>query len=561
MTLELEALVAHGILQARFQIRRDRLERIRIEHRLEVLAAGIRLRVQEQAVVQAHFGFQRAGGADPRDVALDLVVVRARRARLRILEILHVDGGDVAVGILVKARALDHVAILQAHAAARQVALRRREAEVALDRRFHEVFLLDPQFAREREGALAHLGMVRVHGRAALVRLAFGEVVDDELQRAQHGNRARRLRVEIITQRAFERAHVDPAVGLRHADALAEQLQRFGRVAAAAQANDGRHARIVPAGDGAIVDQRAQLALGGHDIGQVQAREFVLARHGLPEEAAFGQRLDQPVVERAVILEFQRAQRVRDVFDRIRDRVRVVVHRVDAPGVARAVVVRMADAVQGRIAVRHDGRGHRVFAHLGAQDVFAILVLAGFHVAEQLQRFFDRAVAEARIGAQRAEIAAVLRHLFGALAVDVGFPVLDQVLGHRVQLVEVVAGVVQVLLALLLPRETEPLDAVDDRVDVFLVFLLGIGVVETQVAQAAVVARQAEVQADRFGVADVQVAIRLGREARDHGRQALTGMRAGGQVGFDDGTHKVRRRCVARRRGILVVAHEIVLGG
>ena len=29
----------------------------------------------------------------------------------------------------------------------------------------------------------------------------------------------------------------------------------------------------------------------------------------------------------------------------------------------------------------------------------------------------------------------------------------------------------------------------------------------------------------------------------------------------DDGTHKVRRRCVARRRGILVVAHEIVLGG
>ncbi len=135
-----------------------------------------------------------------------------------------------------------------------------------------------------------------------------------------------------------------------------------------------------------------------------------------------------------------------------------------------------------------------------------------------------------RIGARRAEIAAVLRHLFGALAVDVGVAVLDQVLGHRVQLVEVVAGVVQVLLAVLLPRETEPLDAVDDGVDVFLVFLLGIGVVEAQVAAAAVVARQAEVQADRFGVADVQVAVRLRREAGDHGRQALAGMGAGGQV-------------------------------
>jgi hypothetical protein len=59
----------------------------------------------------------------------------------------------------------------------------------------------------------------------------------------------------------------------------------------------------------------------------------------------------------------------------------------------------------------------------------------------------------------------------------------------------------------------------DDGVDVLLLFLLGVGVVEAQVADAAVVLRQAEVQADALGMADVQVAVGLGREAgADAGR-------------------------------------------
>jgi hypothetical protein len=134
-------------------------------------------------------------------------------------------------------------------------------------------------------------------------------------------------------------------------------------------------------------------------------------------------------------------------------------------------------------------------------------------------------------------------------------PSLDQVLGHLVQLAEVVAGVVQVFLAALFPGEAEPLDAVHDGVDVFLVFLLGIGVVEAQVAAAGVVARQAEVQADRFGMAHVQVAVRLRRETGDDRRHAFTVVGAGGEVGFDDRTHKVRRRRGSRRRWVLVVAH------
>jgi hypothetical protein len=63
------------------------------------------------------------------------------------------------------------------------------------------------------------------------------------------------------------------------------------------------------------------------------------------------------------------------------------------------------------------------------------------------------------------------------------------------------------------PAVAQPLHGVLDAVDVLLLLFLGIGVVEPHVADAAVLLRQAEVQADALGVAHVQVAVGFGREA------------------------------------------------
>ncbi len=125
------------------------------------------------------------------------------------------------------------------------------------------------------------------------------------------------------------------------------------------------------------------------------------------------------------------------------------------------------------------------------------------------------------------------------LAVDIRVAAVDQVFGHVVELVEVVAGVVQVFDAVLLPAETEPFDRVHDGVDVFLVFFFRIGVVEAQMAAPGVIARQAEIEADRLRMADVQVAVRLRREAGDHIRQAVALVGAGLQVGLDDRAQEV----------------------
>ena len=68
---------------------------------------------------------------------------------------------------------------------------------------------------------------------------------------------------------------------------------------------------------------------------------------------------------------------------------------------------------------------------------------------------------------------------------------------------------------MLAPVEAEPAHVALDGVDIFLLFLGRIGVVETQMAATAEFLRDAEIQADRLGVADMQIAVRLGRKAGD----------------------------------------------
>ena len=332
-------------------------------------------------------------------------------------------------------------------------------------------------------------------------------------------------------------SEVDDVVALRHADHLCEVAHRGRGVSLAAQGADRRHAGVVPSHHGALLHELQQAAFRHERIGEVQARELVLVRGEDPE------RLDEPVVERTVDVELQGADRVGDALDRVALPVGVVVHRVDAPLVSRAVVFGVDDAVHDRVAEEHVRMGH---VDLRAQDLRAVGELSGLHALEEVEVLLDRTVAPRRGGSGHRYRAAVFADLLLGLVVDVCEPLPDELEGPLVELVEVVRGV-----ALLRPVESEPVDVALDRVDVFDILLDGVRVVEAQVALASVLLSQSEVDADALGVSDMEVSVGFGRKT------GLNAFLAFGDRLFDDLFEEVQR--LLPGFGFVVFACHIVL--
>ncbi|MCY1429457.1 hypothetical protein D9M71_453750 [compost metagenome] len=265
-----------------------------------------------------------------------------------------------------------------------------------------------------------------------------------------------------------------------------------------------------------------ELALAGDGVVQVQARKLVLARLRRHRQV-----LQEPFVERTVILELQGADRMGDALDGVRLTVGEVVARVDAPLVTGLVMIGMANAVEDRVAQVHVRRGH---VDLRPQRTGAVRELAGLHAREQVEVLLDGTVAERAVAAGLGQAAAIGARFFRRKVADIGLAGLDQVDGPFMQLVEIVGGVAH----LARPLEAEPAHVALDGVDVFLVFLRRVGVVEAQVAIAAEFPGQAEIQADRLGVTDMQVAVGLRRETGDDLR-----VLAAVQVSLDDGAQEV----------------------
>ncbi len=239
---------------------------------------------------------------------------------------------------------------------------------------------------------------------------------------------------------------------------------------------------------------------------------------------------------------------MRDALDRVGLAVREVVARIDAPLVAGARMAGVQDAVERGVAQIDVARRH---VDLGAQHARAVRELARAHAAEQIEVLLDAAVAERAVLAGLGQRAARRAHLVLRLVVDIGLAGADQVLGPFIEPLEIIRRVIEVLA----PVEAEPAHVALDGVDIFLLFLGRIGVVEAQVAAPAELLRHPEIEADRLGVADMQVAVGLRREAGDHARHPL-----GVEVGLDDVADEVPprfRRLACRHNPSLVCRFRI----
>ena len=387
--------------------------------------------------------------------------------------------------------AADKVAVAQAHF------LARGEAEIFGRRDLAKILFLDVQRAREGHLARASGGIFGVVDRIQLLHLPLRVVGQHHLERVEHAHDAQGSLVEVLAHAVLEERDIDDVRAFAHAGPVDKIADRLGGVTAPAQPAEGGHARVVPAAHGFFLDQLLEKALAEDGIGQFQAGKLDLPRLENP------QLVEKPFVQRAVDLVVDVAQRVRHALDRVRLPVGVVVHRVDAPPVARAVVAGVEDAVHHRIAQVDVGRGH---IDLGPQRARAFGELAPAHALEQVQVFLHRAAAVRALFTRFGQRPAVLAHLVRAQVADIGLALFNQLDRPQVELLEVIRGVVLAVL----PVVAQPMDILFDRIDVFGVFLDRVGVVVAQVALAAKGFRQAEIDADRLGMADVQIAVGFG---------------------------------------------------
>ena len=200
---------------------------------------------------------------------------------------------------------------------------------------------------------------------------------------------------------------------------------------------------------------------------------------------------------------------MRDLLQRIFYRVRKSVHRVNAPFIACVMVMRTFYAVNRRVAQVDIRRCHVDFS---AQNQTAIRMFAVAHFTKQCAVFRNGTVTPRRILTRFGQCAARNAHFFRGLAIDIGMTVFNQALSCAVHEIEIITSEVKVIICTILPAKPQPLHRVADAIYVFLTLFFRIGVIKTQMTNAAIIACQAKVQENTLGMTDVQITIRLGRK-------------------------------------------------
>lgn len=269
---------------------------------------------------------------------------------------------------------------------------------------------------------------------------------------------------------------------------------------------DGRHARVVPAGDDAGVDDLGELALGEEGADEVDARK-------VPElDGAEVEGGEEPLVLGVAVGVLGGAERVGHALDAVDYGAGKVVRGVDVPGPAGTVVGYRDGvfALLGRDGLGEavdDGVPHRAVGGIeGDPRTDAVLpteVGSLLHLLEDGQALVGWPVS-ALAGEP---VDPVLFLDVGVCVVGVGVPVLDHALADLVQLLEVIAGVRYTVW-----DDAQELQVLEDGVLKFLLLLGRVRVIKpgNELAIECLVSKIV-VEEGSFSMPDVQISPGFGQ--------------------------------------------------
>ena len=247
-----------------------------------------------------------------------------------------------------------------------------------------------------------------------------------------------------------------------------------------------------------------KLALAHDRVGQVEAGKLDLLRAGTAPRRS----VQEPVVQRPVVLKLQGADGVGDPLQGI----------ATGRGHSRTWdrCTRRPRCGGGSACLMRYMTGSRMLMFGEAMSILARRVRAPSgnspaRIRVNRSRFSStRAVPKGAFPARLGQGAPVLPDLLGAQVADIGLARLDQLQGILVELLKIVRGDRTAG-----PPSRTPASARRAMMEstYSTSSLAGVGVVEPEVADAAELGGEAEIEADGLGVADVEVAVGLGRKA------------------------------------------------
>jgi hypothetical protein len=260
--------------------------------------------------------------------------------------------------------------------------------------------------------------------------------------------------------------------------------------------SDGGESGIVPSFDFISVDEPLELSLGQAGSDEVESGEFVDG-----DRSQVGH-LDDPVVLLNSIGIFVGSHGVSDSFNRIDNGASKIVSGVNS--------VLGSSSVMGFIlASVKDGVSHALVEsfHIGLTTDTVFRGFTNLHLFPDSKILFGSVVS----GGRRNTLISVVLHDISRSVVAVALSFLDEVGHHAEEGIEVVRGVGKLTIL-----DTQGLQIFEDGLNEFVLFLGGVGIIETDNHLAFVDSGIMVVNHGSLDVTDVEITRRFGRETSDN---------------------------------------------